>query len=159
MDSKSIGLCPQGFESPRCRFPSFPAHKHCRGKSGCLRASGGHIVFSDTVSERLRRWTRNPLGSARRGSNPLGVVFPVNHTRLWVRGGAPIHAHTLSKAAAPIHAYTLLPSFVRLQMVYVKVYVWVRSVCAVTKGCINLISTGNEPKPCYERMYQPNLHR
>jgi hypothetical protein len=30
--------------------------------------------FYDTVSERLRRWTRNPLGSARRGSNPLGVV-------------------------------------------------------------------------------------
>ena len=29
----------------------------------------------DTVSEWLRRWTRNPLGSARRGSNPLGVVF------------------------------------------------------------------------------------
>ena len=28
---------------------------------------------TDTVSERLRRWTRNPLGSARRGSNPLGV--------------------------------------------------------------------------------------
>ena len=27
----------------------------------------------DTVSEWLRRWTRNPLGSARRGSNPLGV--------------------------------------------------------------------------------------
>ena len=23
MDSKSIGLCPQGFESPRCRFISF----------------------------------------------------------------------------------------------------------------------------------------
>ena len=30
---------------------------------------------TDTVSERLRRWTRNPLGSARRGSNPLGVVL------------------------------------------------------------------------------------
>ena len=29
----------------------------------------------DSVSERLRRWTRNPLGSARRGSNPLAVVF------------------------------------------------------------------------------------
>ena len=28
----------------------------------------------DSVSERLRRWTRNPLGSARRGSNPLAVV-------------------------------------------------------------------------------------
>ena len=27
----------------------------------------------DTVSERLRSWTRNPMGSARRGSNPLGV--------------------------------------------------------------------------------------
>ena len=27
------------------------------------------------MSEWLRRWTRNPLGSARRGSNPLGVVF------------------------------------------------------------------------------------
>ena len=28
------------------------------------------------MSEWLRRWTRNPLGSARRGSNPLGVVLP-----------------------------------------------------------------------------------
>ena len=27
------------------------------------------------MSERLRRWTRNPLGSARRGSNPLGVAL------------------------------------------------------------------------------------
>ena len=32
-------------------------------------------VRHDTLSERLRRWTRNPLGSARRGSNPLGVVL------------------------------------------------------------------------------------
>ena len=31
------------------------------------------IAHTDTVSEWLRRWTRNPLGSARRGSNPLGV--------------------------------------------------------------------------------------
>ena len=30
-------------------------------------------VASDSLSERLRRWTRNPLGSARRGSNPLAV--------------------------------------------------------------------------------------
>ena len=29
----------------------------------------------DTVSEWLRRWTRNPLGSAREGSNPFGVAF------------------------------------------------------------------------------------
>ena len=27
----------------------------------------------DTVSEWLRRWTRNPLGSARKGLNPFGV--------------------------------------------------------------------------------------
>jgi hypothetical protein len=31
------------------------------------------LSVHDTVSEWLRRWTRNPLGSARRGSNPLGV--------------------------------------------------------------------------------------
>ena len=29
----------------------------------------------DSASERLRRWTRNPLGSACRGSNPLAVVL------------------------------------------------------------------------------------
>ena len=37
------------------------------------------LVFpslQDSVSERLRRWTRNPLGSARRGSNPLAVASP-----------------------------------------------------------------------------------
>ena len=37
-----------------------------------LRNNDAHAT-TDTVSERLRRWTRNPLGSARRGSNPLGV--------------------------------------------------------------------------------------
>ena len=35
----------------------------------------GQHSSEDTVSEWLRRWTRNPFGSARRGSNPLGVVF------------------------------------------------------------------------------------
>ena len=29
----------------------------------------------DSVTEWLRWWTRNPLGSARRGSNPLAVAF------------------------------------------------------------------------------------
>ena len=33
------------------------------------------IFLSDTVSEWLRSWTRNPMGFARRGSNPLGVDF------------------------------------------------------------------------------------
>ncbi len=32
------------------------------------------ISKHDTVPERLRGWTRNPLGSARSGSSPLGVV-------------------------------------------------------------------------------------
>ena len=33
------------------------------------------LNVNDTVSEWLRRWTRNPLGSARVGSNPTGVDF------------------------------------------------------------------------------------
>ena len=33
------------------------------------------LNVNDTVSEWLRRWTRNLLGSARVGSNPTGVDF------------------------------------------------------------------------------------
>ena len=40
----------------------------------CLLGPIELILFHDTSSEWLRRWTRNPLGSARKGSNPLGVV-------------------------------------------------------------------------------------
>ena len=29
------------------------------------------------MAERLRRWTANPLGSARAGSNPVVVVFDI----------------------------------------------------------------------------------
>jgi hypothetical protein len=32
-------------------------------------------LSKDSVTEWLRRWTRNPLGSARRGSHPLAVVL------------------------------------------------------------------------------------
>ena len=39
----------------------------------CMPKLIPEIVHQDTVSERLRRWIRNPLGSASRGSNPLGV--------------------------------------------------------------------------------------
>ena len=58
-----------------------------------------HIMLRhDTVSERLRRWTRNPLGSARRGSNPLGVVCDSRHmhTNRHLRQGRhwPTHAVT-----------------------------------------------------------------
>ena len=32
-----------------------------------------NLLTEDTVSEWLRRWTRNSLGSACKGSNPFGV--------------------------------------------------------------------------------------
>ena len=51
MDLKSIGLCPRRFKSYWCRF------------------------YIDTVAEWLRRWTANPLGSARVGSNPISIAF------------------------------------------------------------------------------------
>ena len=34
-----------------------------------------NFFFIDIVSERLRRWTANPLGYARAGSNPADVAF------------------------------------------------------------------------------------
>ena len=40
-----------------------------------IQVAGALYLPSDTVSEWLRRWTRNPLGSAREGSNPFGVAF------------------------------------------------------------------------------------
>ena len=39
------------------------------------------IRWHDNVTEWLRWWTRNPLGSARRGSNPLAVAFLVYYIR------------------------------------------------------------------------------
>ena len=36
---------------------------------GCMEAGG--------LAEWLRRWTRNPLGSARAASNPAAVVMPI----------------------------------------------------------------------------------
>ena len=55
--------------------------RFCPGKQGgadSWRLGPGPArwcLACDSVSECLRRWTRNPLGSARRGSNPLAVVF------------------------------------------------------------------------------------
>ena len=56
------------------------------GAGGCLQQGGKRpraqfianqaLLQQDTLSEWLRRWTRNPLGSARKGSNPLGVALP-----------------------------------------------------------------------------------
>lgn len=33
--------------------------------------------FNDTLAEWLRRWPAKPLGYARAGSNPVGVVFEI----------------------------------------------------------------------------------
>ena len=43
------------------------------------------LMQQDTLSEWLRRWTRNPLGSARKGSNPLGVALPFVLRLLFLR--------------------------------------------------------------------------
>ena len=43
------------------------------------RASMLARLCHDNVSEWLRRWTRNPLGSAREGSNPFVVVCHPAH--------------------------------------------------------------------------------
>ena len=40
-----------------------------------LLLKSSEVGEQDSVSEWLRRWTRNPLGSARVGSNPTAVVL------------------------------------------------------------------------------------
>jgi hypothetical protein len=69
-------------------LPGTEGRTHCAGakpmqKVGLLpnwlrealgRAGQAFELARDTVSERSRRLTRNPLGSARRGSHPLGVA-------------------------------------------------------------------------------------
>ena len=81
-----------------------------RMASGCNTTSPFGLVHimlrHDTVSERLRRWTRNPLGSARGGSNPLGVVCdPATCTRIgsFGKGGTGPHIKNdrTCKTAAP----------------------------------------------------------
>ena len=79
------GASPQGrgFEPHRCHSLNFVSSapdghitlqsRQCFRQPQRQRESLHHLDSHDTVSERLRRWTRNPLGSARRGSNPLGV--------------------------------------------------------------------------------------
>ena len=59
----------------------------CRGSNNVLWCIALCFLPSrqDTVSERLRRWTRNPLGSARRGSNPLAVVVTQGNTHRLTR--------------------------------------------------------------------------
>ena len=50
-----------------------PALRRSREKIRCAKLHGVCVQAEDAVSEGLRRWTRNPSGSARRSSNFLGV--------------------------------------------------------------------------------------
>ena len=46
------------------------------------------MIEHDSVSEWLRRWTRNPLGSARVGSNPIAVDFCLEVAGLELKQGS-----------------------------------------------------------------------
>ena len=54
-----------------CRFYGLPRRISMPSKLPVWRS----VWLYDTVAEWLRRWTRNPLGSARVGSNPTGVAL------------------------------------------------------------------------------------
>ena len=58
----------------------------------------------DIVSERLRRWTRNPLGSARRGSNPLAVAFAMHSLPLDPHGHIPATSRDLARKGSGVMA-------------------------------------------------------
>ncbi len=63
------------------------------------------------MSEWLRRWTRNPLGSAREGSNPFGVVFylaflDITSRPCSARSGSSKAGHEESNAVACVSIYS-----------------------------------------------------
>ena len=70
-------------------------------------------LAEDTVSEWLRRWTRNSLGSARKGLNPFGVDVCACCLCPWPKNGKleeavghqpPAHAHNFSCLAGVVWA-------------------------------------------------------
>ena len=54
-------------------------------------------IASDSLSERSRRWSRNPLGSAHRGSNPLAV-----DCLAWIHALSSSMANNLADATSRI---------------------------------------------------------
>ena len=79
--TKSFALLIQlkdAFEAGNCHLLAFSLGRVFRVNRKVwaflwLLRYGLQVPAEDTVSEWLRRWTRNPLGSARKGSNPFGV--------------------------------------------------------------------------------------
>ena len=61
--------------SPSLHATDFSVHIFCATLPIENKNKFGSTFLHDNVSEWLRRWTRNPLGSAREGSNPFVVAF------------------------------------------------------------------------------------
>ena len=72
-----------------CGAEGMRVLKSTQGLLATLRASAMFLyACTDTLSEWLRRWTRNPLGSARKGSNPLGVALLARYVAgVWMYPG------------------------------------------------------------------------
>ena len=67
-----------------------PHQSHILKKKNTSRVTikmGNLLHSSAVVAEWLRRWTRNPLGSARTGSNPVGSddFYLIFRLGLWQR--------------------------------------------------------------------------
>ena len=93
------------------RFELFLAFSH--GPLSMPQKASEHSLAEDTVSEWLRRWTRNPLGSARKGPNPFGVDVCACCLCPWPKTGKleeavghqpPAHAHNFSCLAGVVWA-------------------------------------------------------
>ena len=69
-------LMPRGRVSVPVRGKFIICHTASSNTVARVFMKGNIPAATDTLSEWLRRWTRNPLGSARKGLNPLGVVLP-----------------------------------------------------------------------------------
>jgi hypothetical protein len=61
MDSKSIGLCPQGFESPRCRFVGACGERFRSRRVVQMTPAGLEPAIPGSVGRCLIHWATGPL--------------------------------------------------------------------------------------------------
>ena len=78
-DAFIFGLCRKSQARMAFAFCGAEGVRVLKSTQGLLATLRCRAIFlypgTDTLSEWLRRWTRNPLGSARKGSNSLGVAL------------------------------------------------------------------------------------
>ena len=113
MDSKSIGLWPQGFESPRCRIgiPDLKVFK----KDSCCGCRGGYGLFATNATERVwggaaivrGEWgmgvdTGHPQGAGIRAAF-CGIRACCFHATMGQRG------HPRSFPLVSVHPHLLFP--------------------------------------------------